>query len=78
MHTASIVISHRHAPILCAAVGQEKVPRADVDVSCSDDVLRLTVSADNAAHLRAACNSFLEWIWLAERIGEMVETTGAR
>lgn len=71
MHTASIVIRHRHAGLLCTAVGHEDVPRADVDVACSGDELRLTVTADNAAHLRAACNSFLEWIDLAERVGEL-------
>lgn len=71
MHTASIVIKSEHARLLCAAVGQEDVPRADVDVSCSDDELTVTVRADNAAHLRAACNSFLEWIWLAERVDEL-------
>ncbi len=74
MHTASIVIRHHRARLLCTAVGQEDVPRADVDVACSGDELRLTVTADNAAHLRAACNSFLEWIDLAERVGELATT----
>ncbi|MFO8132756.1 MAG: KEOPS complex subunit Pcc1 [Thermoplasmatota archaeon] len=74
MHTASIVIRHRHAALLCAAVGRERVPRADVEISCSGDELRLTVTADNAAHLRAACNSFLEWIHLAEQIGRLTGT----
>ncbi len=74
MHTASIVIKNRHAALLCAAVGREHVPRADVAVSCSGCELRLTVTADNAAHLRAACNSFLEWIHLAEQVGMLVET----
>lgn len=74
MHTTSIVVRHKHAKVLCTAVGQEDVPRADVDVACSGDELRLTVTADNAAHLRAACNSFLEWIDLAERVGRLVGT----
>ncbi len=71
MHTAAIAVSSEHAELLCTAVGQEDVPRADVDVACSGDELRLTIRADNAAHLRAACNSFLEWIELARRVGEL-------
>jgi tRNA threonylcarbamoyladenosine modification (KEOPS) complex Pcc1 subunit len=59
--------------MLCTAVGQEDVPRADIDVSCSGDEIQVIVRADNAAHLRAACNSFLEWIDLAERIGRLVD-----
>ena len=72
MHTVSIIIRSPHAPILCTAVGQEDVPRADIDVACSGDELKVTIKADNASHLRAACNSFLEWIDLAERMGHLV------
>lgn len=76
MHTASIIVRSPQARLLATAVGQEDVPRVAVAVSCSGNELQVTVRAENAAHLRAACNSFLEWIDLAERVGRLVDCAG--
>lgn len=80
MHTARLTITGPRRQVLRRALEQETTPRAGI---CMEDhpereALDVVITADSAAHLRAACNSFLQWIDLVERIGEVVEGRAGR
>lgn len=72
MHRAFITIESSRSDILYDAVKQETTPRANVSVHKTDGTLEIEISSENASNLRAALNSFLKWIDLADRVGDAI------
>jgi len=72
MHKVCITIESEKNDVIYRAIKEEKVPRARVKI-WKDDALHVEIEASNAANLRAACNSFLKWIDLVYKIGDVLE-----
>jgi tRNA threonylcarbamoyladenosine modification (KEOPS) complex Pcc1 subunit len=70
MHTLHLTITGPRRHIIRQVLEQETVPRAGSTITEQDTAVNLIVTADSAAHLRAAANSFLRWIDLVDRIGD--------
>lgn len=49
-----------------------KIPKTNVDVSCSDNTFSLVIEAKDVSSLRAACNSYLRWIHTIIEVHETV------
>ncbi|MDD3492438.1 MAG: KEOPS complex subunit Pcc1 [Candidatus Thermoplasmatota archaeon] len=76
MHTARLTVTGPRRPVIRRSLDQETAPRAGIIMQDHPEreALDIVITADSAAHLRAACNSFLQWIDLVERMGEAVES----
>ncbi len=74
MHRAFITIESSRSGIFYDALKQETAPRANISVNKIDGALEIEISSENASNLRAALNSFLKWIDLADRIGDAVSS----
>ncbi len=72
MHKVCITIESEKNDVIYRAIKEEKVPRARVKI-WKDDALHVEIEASNAANLRAACNSFLKWIDLVYKIGDVLK-----
>ncbi|RLF45371.1 MAG: hypothetical protein DRN29_06805 [Thermoplasmata archaeon] len=72
MHKICITIESEKNDVIYRAIKEEKVPRARVKI-WKDDALHVEIEASNAANLRAACNSFLKWIDLVYKIGDVLK-----
>jgi tRNA threonylcarbamoyladenosine modification (KEOPS) complex Pcc1 subunit len=72
MHKVHLIIENEKSNIIHSILKVEKVPRAELKTWKEDDTLHVVIEATTAANLRAACNSFLKWIDLADKIGNMV------
>jgi len=77
MHTACLTITGPRRHVIKRALEQETAPRAGVFLKEGATQLDIVITADTAAHLRAACNSFLGWIDLVERIGDALDGQSA-
>jgi len=51
---------------------ETKIPRATIYLSPSPQKLRIKISTDDSVSLRAACNSLLRWIDVAEQMHSLV------
>ena len=70
MHTACLTITGPRCHVIKQALEQETAPQAGILLKEGDTQLDIVIKADTAAHLRAACNSFLGWVDLVERIAD--------
>ena len=77
MHTACLTIMGSRCHVIKQALEQETAPQAGIFLEEGDTQLDIVIKADTAAHLRAACNSFLGWIDLVERIGDALDDQNA-
>jgi len=41
---------------------KNKIPKTNVEITCSGKTFFLTIVTDDISSLRAACNSYLRWI----------------
>ena len=73
MHTACLRITSPRCHVIKQALEQETAPRAGIFLEEEDTQLDIVIKTDTAAHLRAACNSFLGWVDLVERIGDALD-----
>jgi tRNA threonylcarbamoyladenosine modification (KEOPS) complex Pcc1 subunit len=69
-HTLHLTITGPRRHIIQQALEQETAPRAGIILTDHGPAVDLSITADSAAHLRAAANSLLQWIDLVERIGD--------
>jgi len=72
MHKVCITIESKRNNIIYSAIKEEKVPRAKVRI-WKNEALHIEIEASNATNLRAACNSFLKWIDLIYKIGDVLK-----
>lgn len=72
MHRIHITIEDKRKDIIYRALKEEKVPRAKVKI-WKNEALHIEIESSNAANLRAACNSFLKWIDLIYKIGDVLK-----
>jgi len=67
MHKVCITIESEKNDVIYRAIKEEKVPRARVKI-WKDDALHVEIEASNAAN-----NSFLKWIDLVYKIGDVLK-----
>ncbi len=48
----------------------EGVPHTEIDIVVDDDKLKVVIEADDISSLRAALNSYLRWLNLAQEVQE--------
>ena len=73
MHKVCITIESEKSDVIYSAIKEEKVPRAKVNLWMEGKALHVEIEASNASNLRAACNSFLKWIDLIYKIGDVLK-----
>jgi len=71
MKTAEFVFvfdSNKEARVVSRSLDPEvkhKIPKTKVDINLKGEKIFLTITADDISSLRAACNSYLRWIYVA-------------
>jgi len=66
---AELTFRSEHAGVVAKAISpesSERIPRTRVSVTEDDGVIRVVVEAENVASLRAALNSYIRWMHVAE------------
>ncbi len=51
---------------------KQKIPKTNVELSRSKNVLSLKIKSEDVSSLRAACNSYLRWIATAINVKKLV------
>ena len=51
---------------------KQKIPKTNVQISLSNNILSLNIEANDISSLRAACNSYLRWINTALNIKKSI------
>ena len=51
---------------------KHKIPKANVEISLSKNILSLKIESEDVSTLRAACNSYLRWINTAITVNQLV------
>ncbi len=67
--------SHTQAEVISSALKPEikdNIPHTKVTISTQNNILTLSISAEQTNTLRAACNSYLRWIQTALSINDIV------
>ncbi len=67
--------SSSEAALVAASLSPElkqKIPKTNVELSCSKNVLSLKIKSEDVSSLRAACNSYLRWIATAINVKKLV------
>ena len=67
--------SSSEAVLVAASLSPEikqKIPKTNVELSCSKNVLSLKIKSEDVSSLRAACNSYLRWIATAINVKKLV------
>ena len=67
--------SSSEAVLVAASLSPElkqKIPKTNVELSCSDNTLSLNIESKDVSSLRAACNSYLRWIATAINVKKLV------
>ncbi len=70
MHSIRFAITSPHSSILFHALRREEAPHSRIRFFHEGDTLTIECEADSIAHLRAAANSLMQWVAMAERIVE--------
>ena len=76
MHKATLKLLSPQSDVVLGAISPEvgrEIPRTRVKISSESDQLVLDIEASDLAALRAALNSYLRWIKVAEYVSR---TTG--
>jgi len=73
MHRASVVMESERSDVIYNAIKQETAPRANVSIKKEGKIIKMEITSESAANLRAALNSFLKWADLADKIGDVVK-----
>lgn len=67
--------SSEEAEIVAETLSPEvkhKIPKANVELSLSNNALSLKIESDDVSTLRAACNSYLRWVNTAIKVNQLV------
>lgn len=67
--------SSSEAVLVAASLSPElkqKIPKTNVELSCSKNVLSLKIKSEDVSSLRAVCNSYLRWIATAINVKKLV------
>lgn len=67
--------SFEEAEIVAESLSPEvkhKIPKANVELSLSKNILSLKIESEDISTLRAACNSYLRWINTAIKVNHLV------
>ncbi|MDD1768691.1 MAG: hypothetical protein LUQ55_01755 [Methanomassiliicoccales archaeon] len=80
MHKATLKLLSPQSDVVLGAISPEvgrEIPRTRVKISSESDQLVLDIEASDLAALRAALNSYLRWIKVAEDVSRTTgETNG--
>jgi KEOPS complex subunit Pcc1 len=75
MFRATLTVRSPHASHMAQAIGPEagrEIPRTRAEVRQAEEDMTLVLDADDLSALRAALNSYVRWMTIAERISETV------
>lgn len=75
MFRATLAVSSPFASNVARAIGPEAgrdIPRTRAEVKSSQGSLTLILDADDMSALRAALNSYIRWMSVAEKMSETV------
>lgn len=75
MFRATLTVRSPFASNVADAIGPEagrEIPRTRAEVSHADDRMTLALDADDLSALRAALNSYIRWMSIAEKMSETV------
>jgi len=67
--------SSSEATLIAASLSpqiNQKIPKTNVELSCSKNVLSLKIKSEDVSSLRAACSSYLRWIATAINVKKLV------
>lgn len=51
---------------------KQKIPKTNVEISISKNILYLNIESEDVSSLRATCNSYLRWINTAINVNQLV------
>jgi tRNA threonylcarbamoyladenosine modification (KEOPS) complex Pcc1 subunit len=51
---------------------KQKIPKVNITISFSKNILSLTIESEEISTLRAACNSYLRWIHTAINVNQLI------
>lgn len=75
MFRATLAVRSPFASHVAQAIGPEagrEIPRTRAEVRHSEGSMTLTLDADDLSALRAALNSYIRWMSIAEKMSETV------
>jgi len=75
MFRATLAVTSPFASNVARAIGPEagrEIPRTRAEVRSSAGSMTLTLDADDLSALRAALNSYIRWMCVAEKMSETV------
>ncbi|MCG7844137.1 MAG: hypothetical protein MIO90_01745 [Methanomassiliicoccales archaeon] len=75
MFRATLAVRSPYASNVAQAIGPEagrEIPRTRAEVSHSEGSMTLRLDADDLSALRAALNSYIRWMSIAEKMSETV------
>jgi KEOPS complex subunit Pcc1 len=75
MFRATLAVTSPFASNVARAIGPEagrEIPRTRAMVSASEGSMTLILDADDLSALRAALNSYIRWMSIAEKMSETV------
>lgn len=75
MFRATLAVRSPFASNVAQAIGPEagrEIPRTRAEVRHSEGSMTLTLDADDLSALRAALNSYIRWMCIAEKMSETV------
>lgn len=74
MHSIRFTITSPYSSILFHALRHEEAPHSRIRFFHEGDTLTIECEADTIAHLRAAANSFMQWVAMVEHLIEELES----
>jgi KEOPS complex subunit Pcc1 len=75
MNRATLAVRSPYASNVAQAIGPEagrEIPRTRAEVRSSEGSMTLTLDADDLSALRAALNSYIRWMNIAENMSRTV------
>ena len=67
--------TNKEAKLVAESLSPEvkhKIPKANVEIFLSKNILSLKIESEDVSTLRAACNSYIRWINTAIKVNQLV------
>ncbi len=75
MHRIKLEIDSKYNDIIFNSLRHEEAPHSKIKCYMDGKKLVFEFEADSISNLRAACNSFIKWIDMVEKIAEEMEVS---
>ncbi|HDN95526.1 MAG TPA: hypothetical protein ENG71_00470 [Thermoplasmatales archaeon] len=73
MHRIKLEIDSKYNDIIFNSLRHEEAPHSKIKCYMEGKKLIFEFEANSISNLRAACNSFIKWIDMVEKIAEEIE-----